>query len=463
LPGMGHAFAGMGLSAMGRGIASASYGISKLLYHAEFVGLPPEGELQTLHALTAKLVDRCQAPTNPQHTFAGVRGSLLWGNPKVGGFGVLPLECHVTARHAAWALRLASGDGRAPWEAVAAELLRAAHPHLSPFSLLAWRFTPTEAAALPPALHRLHAALRSLPPLQPVGESALRPGPWCASVPLWGNPLLPGSQPGEGLQLEFADLAATPINSIPSLTAAQQQVQCPASRYTGRLRQQLFGTNSEAFLDQHRTQQQLAALVQRLPQAWVLAAQAAVGAQPPPPPPPPRAAPASLAPAAQPPPTPPSPQDALNLVLPHLGWRTVATALPVAAFTVRTGTQLLLGCTPLPAERTENFTAFCRAALGPTASLSSVQLALARLPTLFAQLWRLRWDNSVKEVFWRLVYDGLPTAARQHRPFSCACDSFSPDRLHHFWDCPVAKAVVSILVDRLPRVSVLPRSAVWLL
>jgi len=149
-------------------------------------------------------------------------------------------------------------------------------------------------------------------------------------------------------------------------------------------------------------------------------------------------------------------------VLPHLGWRTVATALPVAAFTVRTGTQLLLGCTPLPAERTENFTAFCRAALGPTASLSSVQLALARLPTLFAQLWRLRWDNSVKEVFWRLVYDGLPTAARQHRPFSCACDSFSPDRLHHFWDCPVAKAVVSILVDRLPRVSVLPRSAVWL-
>ena len=129
---------------------------------------------------------------------------------------------------------------------------------------------------------------------------------------------------------------------------------------------------------------------------------------------------------------------------------------------MRAGTLLLLGRTSLPAERAEQFTAFCRAALGPTASPTSVQLAVARLPALFTQLWRLRWDNSVKEVFWRLVYDGLPTAVRQHRHFSCACDSFSPDRLHHFWDCPVAKAVVSILVRRLPRVSVLPRSAVWL-
>ena len=88
--------------------------------------------------------------------------------------------------------------------------------------------------------------------------------------------------------------------------------------------------------------------------------------------------------------------------------------------------------------------------------------AVDRLPALFEQLWRLRWDNCVKEVFWRLVYDGLPTAARQHRHFSCACDTPSPDRLHHFWECPIARVVVSVLVSRTPRVSVLPRSAVWL-
>ena len=77
--------------------------------------------------------------------------------------------------------------------------------------------------------------------------------------------------------MEFADVAATPINSIPTLLAAQQQVQCRGSHYTARLRQQLFGSNVAAFLDQHRTQQQLAALVQRLPPAWVAAAQAAAG------------------------------------------------------------------------------------------------------------------------------------------------------------------------------------------
>ena len=58
-----------------------------------------------------------------------------------------------------------------------------------------------------------------------------------------------------------------------------QQVQCPARLYTTALRQQLFGSNAAAFLDQYRTQQQLAAMVQRLPPAWVTAVQAA---QPPP-------------------------------------------------------------------------------------------------------------------------------------------------------------------------------------
>jgi hypothetical protein len=438
--------AGMGHSTMGRGIASSSYGISKLLYHAEFGGLPPEGDLATLHALTAKLVDRCQAPANPQPKFAGIRSSLLWGNPKVGGFGVLPLDCHVRARHAAWALRLALGDGQAPWQAVAAALLRAAHPHLSPFSLLGWRPNRLEAAALPPALRRLIDGLRSLPPLAAVGEPSFQPGPWCASLPLWGNPLLPGSLPGEGLQVEFADVAGTPINSIPALLAAQQQVQCPNSSYTARLRQQLFGSNAGAFLDQYRTQQQLGDLLQCLPAAWVAAAAAA-----------PLPPPGALAPQLQPPLA-----DALALALASLGWRTPNGPIFINAYTVRDGTQLLLAGTPLPAERAERFAVFCRAALGPMASPASVQQSVDRLPILFTRLWQLRWDNRVKEVFWRLVYDGLPTAARQHRPFSCACASFTPCRLHHFWDCPVAQAVLASVSARLPGAPVLPRPAVWL-
>lgn len=167
--------------------------------------------------------------------------------------------------------------------------------------------------------------------------------------------------------------------------------------------------------------------------------------------------PGALAPQLQPPLA-----DALALALASLGWRTPNGPIFINAYTVRDGTQLLLAGTPLPAERAERFAAFCRAALGPTASPASVQQSVDRLPILFTRLWQLRWDNRVKEVFWRLVYDGLPTAARQHRPFSCACASFTPCRLHHFWDCPVAQAVLASVSARLPGAPVLPRPAVWL-
>jgi hypothetical protein len=60
------------------------------------------------------------------------------------------------------------------------------------------------------------------------------------------------------------------------------------------------------------------------------------------------------------------------------------------------------------------------------------------------QLWHLPWENGRKEVFWRLAYDALPTAARMHRDQPCECGSGPrPDRHHHFWACPVAQAVVA--------------------
>lgn len=151
-----------------------------------------------------------------------------------------------------------------------------------------------------------------------------------------------------------------------------------------------------------------------------------------------------------------------TLLLSHLGWQTATSTLRAEDYSVREGTQLLLARTALPTERVAQFATFCRTALGAAAMPAAVQQAVTRLPALFTKLWRLRWDNNVKEVFWRLVYDGLPTAACQHRPFSCACDTHSPNRLHHFWACPIAQAVVTALVAQLPSTSILPRSAVWL-
>ena len=76
------------------------------------------------------------------------------------------------------------------------------------------------------------------------------------------------------------------------------------------------------------------------------------------------------------------------------------------------------------------------------------------------KLWKLKWDNRYKEVYWRLVLNGLPTAARMHREIPCAaCAALSPDRAHHFWTCPVAQSFVSSLSAYLQR----PVTAVQLL
>ena len=65
---------------------------------------------------------------------------------------------------------------------------------------------------------------------------------------------------------------------------------------------------------------------------------------------------------------------------------------------------------------------------------------------------RLPWDNQHKEVFWRLALNGLPLAARMPKdgqPCSCGTSGPLPGRMHHFWECPVAVAVVSSLEAQL--------------
>jgi len=66
-------------------------------------------------------------------------------------------------------------------------------------------------------------------------------------------------------------------------------------------------------------------------------------------------------------------------------------------------------------------------------------------------LWGIPWDNYRKEFFWRFSLDGIPTAARMHLVgASCACGVVAPDRAHHYWDCPIAVAVLAELKRNLP-------------
>lgn len=61
-----------------------------------------------------------------------------------------------------------------------------------------------------------------------------------------------------------------------------------------------------------------------------------------------------------------------------------------------------------------------------------------------ALLRRVRRDNGLKEPFWPLVLDGLPTVARLRT--TCKCGAAAPgNRLHHYWSCPVAAAVTGAI------------------
>ena len=90
--------------------------------------------------------------------------------------------------------------------------------------------------------------------------------------------------------------------------------------------------------------------------------------------------------------------------------------------------------------------------------------ALPQVPAALAAVWRLRWDNHYKEVYWRMTLDALPTAARMRGPHACPCAAAhaEPTGLaHHFWCCPVAQAVCAALHGALGAPPT--REAVWLM
>lgn len=62
------------------------------------------------------------------------------------------------------------------------------------------------------------------------------------------------------------------------------------------------------------------------------------------------------------------------------------------------------------------------------------------------QVWGLPWENKRKEILWRLAVDGVAMyGAKRYtggEPLPCLCNCGRVSRTHHFWECPVAAAVV---------------------
>jgi hypothetical protein len=423
------------LSLFGRSFASAGYGISKLLYAAEFGGMPPPAVIDRLHAATAKLVDRKMAPAAPGRRFAGVAGRFLVGHPTVGGCGAFPWREHVLARHAMWAVRLMRGSSSTPWVHVARTLLcpsNVACPGWHTFGIAMCTdvaFSPA-GTPLPPVLQRLVRGFQALPALQDVGQLPLALGPWCANAPLWCNPFLVqpalgGQLPRHGLERDFADLA-----TLPTLTSVQHALTALRElRQVTSMNQYMAGVwpfwfqRSMLFQDRQHALDRLEALVTALPPMWQHHA----------------LVPARIPGQMQV----ESTASVVQRLLSRLGWTVQGRAVRLQQLVVRQATALQLA--PLAQARAEKHQAFL-----DMATRGAPPLEPATHPELlkvFSRLWSLQWDNTRKELFWRLTLDGVATAARMHMVGEpCACGlAVGPGRQHLFWDCPVAQAVVDVV------------------
>jgi hypothetical protein len=569
----------LGLSVFGRAQTAGAYGLGRLLYHAEHAGLPCE-VAERLQRATVALVDRGLAPASGERRLPGVPSELLAGKARRGGFGMLPLQQHVLARHAALARQLVlwatggpvvpSGPGGAQghvpqplWVQPALYLLSrlcpAVHPALGLLGAAAvggrevegrlpgpmvGRSVGPELPAGP--LRRMVAGLRALGPAREVASGSLQLRPGVLQLPLWGNPLLQlecradqrtvrwpldalGPAPptadrrawqrwwqrsrwrGEQ-QYGFGSWVGTPglftVGDLRRLACSVGRLHRQGgvavqpgglgSAGAGRRRLavaavwgQEYGVRLPPVVDQLFGQwsptcrpedSQLLLAVQAmyaaLPEAWQEAArledprgdghlaadqrQLDVGAA----------------------------DGAARAVVERLGWPGVSLSRHMVGpagqdlwpLTVRAGTRLQL-CPILRAQREARRALAVDALVGvgqPSPAAGEVEAAVDGLEGGMRALWDLPWENRSKEALWRLAVNGVPGAGGHGLSLAgpCPCGWQGPQaglggdveeqrgarewREHHFWGCPVARAVVGQLEAALPGQQV-PCAAVWLL
>lgn len=275
-------------------------------------------------------------------------------------------------------------------------------------------------------------ALRRLPALSAPPNSPLPPRRTCVSTPLWGDPLfhLPHT--------EFDLLSRSRIDTVFSLGQAFVCALTTPPASWPNIHAFLFGPLDTHFASQGVTIYTLTRLIEKLPPSWLWACRW------------------SLLPLTH--------HGVVTTLSTRLGWSIEDNHTPLSKYTVRLGTQILVHAADLDQERLAEFRIFCAAALGVDTAHEAAQAAACTLPYVLQRLWKLRWDNKHKEVLWRLIYNGLPTAARLHQTEArCTCGhTASPDRAHHYWDCPIALAVISTITAQLPMGTTVVRSHIWL-
>ena len=268
----------LNLSPMGRGMGASGYALSRIFYQAEFAPLPPPARLVPLRRGVDRLVDKgSPAASHP----LGLRGDMLWGSPKHGGFGVLPFELHVQARHAVWAARFVSSSLSIPWVYLGRAIYAHRGMHIAGIFLGSALHRST-----PAPLQRLEDGLRAIGrPHLPAG--LVPPEGAGKDVPLYGNPFLTSPDGQLGLDLGMPQLAVSEIRTLGDLVSARDQLHAlPPPNATWKEGFPLFashrawqasrihGLHPHIFGDLERVLGLVNGMVARIPPAWVERAEA---------------------------------------------------------------------------------------------------------------------------------------------------------------------------------------------
>jgi hypothetical protein len=87
---------------------------------------------------------------------------------------------------------------------------------------------------------------------------------------------------------------------------------------------------------------------------------------------------------------------------------------------------------------------------GATAGSTEQKLEIVKhMQALLNDVWRIKWENGRKEVYWRLVGDGFP----KYTVGKCVCGvDHQCSRRHVYWDCCVAQGVLSSINAALSQI-----------
>ena len=414
------------ITAFARGCANSAYAMSMLLFQAEFSGLPRATELSRIQSNAAALVDHKRDPAvsrnGQQRRFHGISAVNQLGNPADGGFGVLPIRQHIWSRHAMWALKLVQGLAAPlsevpPWVLAARVALSGPMRSVHPIAIFGWKPSIRQLVQCPPPLRRMFESIAHLPPLQII--NTVTPGNWCSSAPLWHNPLLEIENLGPPLHETYTLLHMMGIDTLVELANFIQDLEAPIStqpRVTSM-------TAIWKFIFRLKAR----ALWAALPPSWISA-------------------------AAQAPTHPPVMDTFLAVALATLGWQQGVTCIPLSQLSVRGGTEIQLQALLQP--RRDKQLAFEQLAhsISGSTEMTAVPGYQPRIPALLREMWKLKCGNVVKEPYWRLVLDAIPTAQRRHTETEqCSCGVSNAGRAHHFWQCPIAQQVVAVVDTELAR------------